>query len=187
MNIILLGPPGSGKGTQGEILARRTGILRVSTGDLLRDAVARGTELGRQARSYMEQGLLVPDEVIIGLLAEVLSSPAAAGGVIMDGFPRTIKQAEAVETLLAQRGGRVDVVLWFVVPEEELQRRVLGRAAQEGRSDDTAEALRRRLAAYREQTEPLVDWYRRRGNLVEIQAVGSIPEIADRVRAGVGR
>jgi adenylate kinase len=187
MNIILLGPPGSGKGTQGEILARRTGILRVSTGDVLRDAVAQGTDLGRRARFYMDQGLLVPDEVIIGLLADVLASAAAARGVIMDGFPRTVKQAEAVDELLEQRGRKVDVVLLLVVPDDELERRIVGRAAQAGRTDDNLDALRRRLAAYREQTEPLVDFYRRRGNLVEIPAVGSIPEIADRVRAGVGR
>jgi len=117
MNIILLGPPGCGKGTQGEILAERTGIVRVSTGDLLRDAAGRGTELGKRAKSYMDQGLLVPDDVIVGLLREVLASPRAGKGVIMDGFPRTVAQAEAVDTLLAERKRRVDTVLFFDVPD----------------------------------------------------------------------
>ncbi|HEX9580683.1 MAG TPA: adenylate kinase [Gemmatimonadales bacterium] len=185
MNIILLGPPGSGKGTQGELLAERAGVVRVSTGDLLRDAVGKGTSLGRRARSYMDQGLLVPDDVIIGLLREVLGSPAAAGGVIMDGFPRTVAQAEAVDALLKEKGGAVDAVLLFEVPDDELRRRIIGRASQIGRTDDNVEALRQRLAVYREQTQPLVDFYRGRGILVEIDAVGSIPEIAERVRTGL--
>jgi adenylate kinase len=186
MNIILLGPPGSGKGTQGELLATRTGILRVSTGDLLREAVAEGTDLGKRAKVFMEQGLLVPDDVIIGLLGKVLASPRAAGGVIMDGFPRTVAQAEAVDRLLAERGRRVDKVLFFAVADEELMRRIQGRAAAEGRADDHPEAFRQRLVVYRTQTQPLVDFYRQRGRLTDIDAVGSIPEIAARVQAGVG-
>ena len=186
MNIILLGPPGCGKGTQGELLATRTGILRVSTGDLLRDAVANGTDLGKRAKVFMDQGLLVPDDVIIGLLEEVLASPRAAGGVIMDGFPRTVAQAEAVDRLLAARGRRGDKVLFFAVDDEELMRRIEGRAAAEGRADDNPEAFRQRLVVYRKQTQPLVEFYRRRGDLTDIDAVGSIPEIAARVQAGVG-
>ncbi|OGU12962.1 MAG: adenylate kinase [Gemmatimonadetes bacterium RIFCSPLOWO2_12_FULL_68_9] len=186
MNIILLGPPGCGKGTQGEILAERTGIVRVSTGDLLRDAAGRGTELGKRAKSYMDQGLLVPDDVIVGLLREVLASPRAGKGVIMDGFPRTVAQAEAVDTLLAERKRRVDTVLFFDVPDQELLKRITGRAAAEGRSDDNPESFRQRLVAYRQQTQPLVDCYRQRGILVEIEAVGSISEIAARVQARVG-
>lgn len=186
MNIILLGPPGCGKGTQGEILAKRTGIQRVSTGDLLRDAAGKGTPLGKRAKSYMDQGLLVPDDVIIGLLREVLASPRAAGGVIMDGFPRTVAQAQAVGALLAERKQRVDKVLFFAVPDEELKQRILGRASQGGRSDDNLDALKQRLEAYRDQTQPLVDFYRKQGNLISIEAVGSIQEIAARVQAGVG-
>jgi adenylate kinase len=186
MNIILLGPPACGKGTQGELLAKRTGILRVSTGDLLRDAVARGTDLGKRAEVFMEQGLLVPDDVIIELVAEVLGSPRAAGGVIMDGFPRTVAQAEAVDRLLTARGQRVDKVLYFAATDEELMHRAQGRATVEGRVDDHPDAFRQRLAVYREQTQPLVDFYRRRGMLTNIDAAGSIPEIAARVQAGVG-
>lgn len=186
MNIILLGPPGCGKGTQGELLAARTKILRVSTGELLRDAAGKGTPLGRQAKSYMDQGLLVPDDVIIGLLREVLGSPAAARGVIMDGFPRTVAQAEAVDRLLAERSRKVDQVLLFDVPEDELRRRIMGRAGQAGRADDNLDALRQRLVVYKEQTAPLVDFYRKRGILVAIEAVGSIEEIAERVRVKVG-
>jgi adenylate kinase len=186
LNIILLGPPGCGKGTQGELLAKRTGILRVSTGDLLRDAAGKGTPLGRRAKSYMDQGLLVPDDVIIGLLRDALGSPEAEQGVIMDGFPRTVTQAEAVDSLLAERTRRVDAVVLFDVPEAELQRRILGRAGEAGRSDDNLDALRQRLAVYKEQTQPLVDFYQKRGILVAVEAVGTIPEIAERVRAGLG-
>lgn len=186
MNLVLLGPPGCGKGTQGELLATRTGIARVSTGDLLRDAVGKATALGKQAKSYMDQGLLVPDEIIVGLLREVLTSPRAAKGVIMDGFPRTVAQAEAVDALLAERRQQVDRVLFFDVPDQELLQRITGRAAAEGRSDDNPASFRQRLVAYRQQTEPLVAFYRRRGLLLEIPAVGSIPEIAARVQAGVG-
>src|SRR5207249_1339116 len=142
---VLLGPPGSGKGTQGALLARRLNAPKVSTGDLLRSAVRDGTPLGKRAKSYMDQGLLVPDEIILGLIEEVLASEAARGGVVMDGFPRTIAQAVAVDRLLAARGAgsgaRIDKVLSFEVPGDELVRRMQGRAGQEGRSDDTPEAF----------------------------------------------
>jgi adenylate kinase len=187
MNIILLGPPGCGKGTQGEILAKRAGILRVSTGDLLRDAAAKGTELGKRAKTFMDKGDLVPDDVIIGLLREVFGSPQASQGVMMDGFPRTVAQAEAVDQLLAERKRKVDKVLFFDVPDEELIKRIAGRAKAEGRADDNPESFKQRLVVYRQQTQPLVDFYRKRGNLVEIQSVGTIPEIAARVQAKVGK
>lgn len=186
MNIILLGPPGCGKGTQGEILAERTGLVRISTGDLLRDAAAKGTALGQRAKSFMDQGRLVPDEIIVGLLREVLASPRATKGVLMDGFPRTVAQAEAVDTLLGERQRKVDQVLFFDVPDQELLKRITGRAAAEGRSDDNPESFRQRLVAYRQQTQPLVDFYRKRGILMEVEAVGSIPEIAVRVQQRVG-
>ncbi|NIN09904.1 MAG: adenylate kinase [Gemmatimonadales bacterium] len=187
MNVILLGPPGSGKGTQGALLSERVGLPRVSTGDLLRSAVERGTVLGQEAQHYMDQGLLVPDEVILGLIEEVLAWPEAAGGIVMDGFPRTVAQAEAVERLLADRGARVDYVISIDVPEEELVRRMLGRAKQEGRDDDTPETIRQRFVVYREQTAPLIAFYRERGMLTGVSGIGSIEEIAGRVQEAVGR
>ena len=186
MNVILLGPPGSGKGTQGAILARRIGVPRISTGDLLRSAVERGTPLGRQARSYMDQGLLVPDEVIIGLIEEVLGSRETAVGVVMDGFPRTVTQAEAVDRALAARERAVDHVVNIVVPENELLRRMIGRAREQGRSDDTERTIRQRLTVYEEQTAPLVAYYRARGVVVSIPGLGSIDDIARIVAEALG-
>jgi adenylate kinase len=182
MNVILLGPPGSGKGTQGALLSECVGVPRVSTGDLLRSAVAGETTLGRQARGYMQKGLLVPDEIILGLIEEVLASPDAQRGIIMDGFPRTVAQAEAVDELLARRGEKVHRVLSLEVPEAELVRRLLGRARQEGRDDDTEETITQRLAVYREETEPLIAYYRERGVLAAVTGTGSVEEIADRMQ-----
>ena len=181
MHLILLGPPGCGKGTQGSLLADRLGIPRVATGDLLRAAVRGGTPLGLEAKQFMDQGLLVPDDVIIGLIEEVLSSPEAAQGVIMDGFPRTVAQAAAVDALLEQEGRSVDRVLGFEVPDDELVSRLLGRASQEGRSDDAPEAIKKRLQVFRDETAPLIEYYRKKEILVEIDAVGSIETIAERI------
>ncbi|MDH3455927.1 MAG: adenylate kinase [Gemmatimonadota bacterium] len=177
MNIVLLGPPGSGKGTQGALLAERTGLPRISTGDLLRSAVARQTPLGQKARSFMDQGLLVPDAVIVGLIEEVLASDDVERGVIMDGFPRTVRQAEAVDRSLALRGSQVDHVLYIEVPEEELVRRMMGRSAKEGRSDDTPAAMRKRFAVFWKQTAPLVAFYRKKELLREIPGTGTIEAI----------
>jgi adenylate kinase len=187
VNLILLGAPGSGKGTQGALLSTRLGIPRIATGDLLRAAVGDGTPLGRKAKTYMEQGLLVPDEIIMGLIEEVVSSPAARNGVIMDGFPRTIPQARAVDGLLAASGRKVDRVLLIDVPEDELVRRMLGRAAQEGRSDDTPETIRKRLAVFRAQTEPLIAHYSAQGVMTAIPGTGTVEEIADRIKVSLGR
>jgi adenylate kinase len=181
MNVILLGAPGAGKGTQGALLSRRAGLPTVATGDLLRAAVKKDTALGRRAKRYMDQGLLVPDEVILGLIEDVLNSTEARHGVIMDGFPRTIQQADAVDQLLAGRGVQVDRVLTFEVPQEELVSRMLGRAAKEGRTDDTPETIRQRLQVYRQDTEPLVDYYRRRGLVTPVDATGTVAEVAERV------
>ena len=187
VNIILLGPPGGGKGTQGALLSQRLGAPRVSTGDLLRAAVKQGTPLGKQAQSFMDQGLLVPDEIILGLIEEVLGSDQARAGMIMDGFPRTTAQAEQVDRLLAARKMRIDRVLNFDVADAELVRRMQGRAAQEARSDDTPEAFQKRLTVYREQTAPLIDYYRKRGKLVDVPGIGTIEEIAERVRKALGK
>jgi len=186
VNVIMLGPPGSGKGTQGALLSEGTKLPRISTGDVLRSAVESGTPLGLEAKGYMDRGLLVPDEVIVALIEEVLALPEAEGGVIMDGFPRTVAQAEAIGDRLDTRGSAVDRVLSIEVPEEELVRRMLGRAAEEGRSDDTPEAIQRRLEVYREQTEPLISYYRERGVLVDVDGTGTVEEIARRVQEALG-
>jgi adenylate kinase len=178
MNIILIGAPGCGKGTQGAILSTRKGMPKVATGELLRAAVGDETPLGKKAMPYMDEGLLVPDEIILGLIEEVLEKREASDGIVMDGFPRTVPQAEAIDRLLNARGAQVDDVLHFTVPKEELIRRLLGRALREGRSDDTEVAIQRRLQVYAEQTEPLISYYRSRGKLTEIQGVGSIEDIA---------
>ncbi|MEE8117493.1 MAG: adenylate kinase [Gemmatimonadales bacterium] len=187
MQIIVLGAPGSGKGTQGALLADRLGVPKIATGDLLRAAVRDGTPLGVEARSFMDRGLLVPDEIVLGLIEEVLRSPEAQDGVIMDGFPRTLAQAEAVEGLLADRGSRIDRVLLIDVPEDELVKRMLGRARAEGRSDDTPETIRKRFAVYGEQTAPLIRYYEERGLLTAIVGLGTVREVADRVNEALGR
>lgn len=185
LNLILLGAPGSGKGTQGAILSEKLGLTKVATGDLLRAAVRDGTPLGLEAKGFMDQGLLVPDTVILGLIDEVLTSPEATNGIIMDGFPRTVAQAEAVDEQLKARDMQVDRVLSFEVPESELIARMTGRAATEGRADDTPEAFRKRLAVYREQTAPLLEFYRQRGIVNILDGTGSIEAIAARVYQAV--
>lgn len=186
MHVILLGPPGAGKGTQGAILAQRLGVPKIATGDLLRDAVQKDSPLGREATQYMNQGLLVPDEIIMRLIGEQLAAPHAARGMVMDGFPRTIAQAEAVDQLLGEQGEQVSRVLLFDVPEEELVRRLLARASLEGRSDDTPAAIERRLGVYRRSTAPLVGYYRDRGVLTTIRGAGTVDEIAERITEAVG-
>lgn len=182
MNIILLGPPGVGKGTQGDLLAAHLGIPKISTGDLLRTAVRDGTELGRNAQSYMDQGLLVPDGIILGLIKQVLESEeASGGGVLMDGFPRTVAQAEAVGDLLAERRTQVDHVVCLEAPSAELIARLLGRAKLQGRSDDNEESISRRLDVYAEQTAPLISYYQDRGLVRKVDGLGSIDEISQRV------
>ena len=181
MNIVLFGAPGAGKGTQGEILAANEGIPKIATGDLLRAAVKAGTMLGTRARDYMDRGLLVPDKIILGLIEEKLSAQDAERGVIMDGFPRTINQAEAVDRLLAARGKQVDRVLALDVPDDELVRRMVGRAQEEGRSDDTTDAIRKRLQVYRQETAPLLQYYEERGIVANISATGTVDEVAERL------
>ena len=185
MNIILLGAPGAGKGTQGDILAKNVGLPKIATGDLLRAAVKAGTLLGQQARSYMYRGLLVPDEIILSLIEEKLGSKDARHGAIMDGFPRTIAQAEAVDGFLSSRGDRIDSVVAFEIQDETLIRRMIGRAGEEGRSDDTSDAIRKRLQVYREQTAPLLQFYEERGVMARIDATGSVDEVAASVAKAI--
>ena len=182
MNILLMGPPGAGKGTQGAILAGALGIPKFATGDLLRDAVARGTPLGLKARAVMEAGHLVSDDIILGVVRDELAKPEAAGGVIFDGVVRTIPQAEGLETILGELGRPLDAVLFFDVSDEEILARLDRRRQTDGRADDDPAAVATRLKAYRAQTAPVLDWYERRGGVRRIPAVGTVDDIAARVR-----
>ncbi len=179
--MLLLGPPGAGKGTQAIRLAAKLGIPQISTGDMLRGAVAAGTDVGRQAQGHMDRGELVPDAVVIGVAEERLSQGDAESGFVLDGFPRTATQAEALDALLEQMGTSLERCVVLVVDEDSLVARLLGRAQIEGRSDDSEETIRTRMSVYRAQTAPLVDYYRKRGILGEVDGLGSIEEIAKRI------
>jgi len=179
---MILGAPGSGKGTQGRLLAEHLGIPQVSTGELLRAAVKDGTPLGRKAGTYMDKGLLVPDEIIFGLIQQILDSATAKRGVLMDGFPRTIPQAEAVDRMLKAKGARVDRVVLLEVDDKELIERLLARAAKEGRSDDNPESIKERLVVYRRETEPLIAWYERQGVVRRVDGMGTIEAIQGRMQ-----
>lgn len=181
MNVILLGPPGAGKGTQGHRLSERYSIPEVSTGDILRAAVRQGTPLGQEAKSYMERGALVPDGVIIGIVRERLAQDDTAGGFILDGFPRTVAQAEALTQMSEEQKRPIEHVLSIEVPQQELLQRLAGRRQTEGRRDDTDEAVRHRLEVYAHETAPLIDYYRRQGLLRCIAGVGTVDEIFQRI------
>jgi adenylate kinase len=210
MNIVLLGPPGAGKGTQGERVAKSLGIPKLATGDVLRAAVAAGTEMGLRAKAAMERGDLVPDAVILGIMKDALAEPEKSKGVVLDGVVRTVPQAEGLERVLSELGRSVDAVLLFEVCEEELVRRLSARTTCEGcqtpytglepgiacakcggklvrRKDDEPAAIRQRMRAYHEQTEPVVEWYEGRAKksngprVVRVNAVGDINDITKTV------
>jgi adenylate kinase len=179
---VLFGPPGSGKGTQAARVAARLGIPHVATGDILRQEVARGSALGREAEPVMRNGRLVPDDLVVRIIESRLSQDDASRGALLDGFPRTVPQATALDAMLARRGQRVDVLVSLRVPDSELRDRVLKRAAIEGRADDTPEALAQRLVTYRAETEPVLIHYQAAGTrIVEIDGVGSIESITERI------
>jgi adenylate kinase len=182
-----MGPPGAGKGTQGALLAETLGLPKFATGDLLRDAVKRGTPLGLKARAVMEAGHLVGDDIILGVVREELAKPEAAKGVIFDGVVRTIPQAEGMERLLKEKGRTMDAVLFFDVSDAEILARLSRRRELEHRPDDDPNALATRLKAYRDQTAPVLAWYQARNGVRSIPAVGTIQEIADRVQRSLGR
>src|SRR5439155_496370 len=185
--ILLLGAPGSGKGTQGKILAERLGLPKITTGDILRAAVTTGTPLGREAKKFMDDGKLVPDTVILSLIKEELVKPEAQQGAVFDGFPRTAPQAELVDRTLAERGQRLNHILLLDVPEEELVRRMTSRAAQEGRSDDTAAAIKTRLQGYPPGTAPPNPHLAQRGLLHRVPGTGTIDQIATEIQRFIGR
>jgi adenylate kinase len=179
LNILLLGPQGSGKGTQAKKLAGTYGLAHVATGDLYRAAVAAGTELGKKVEPILASGTLVPDDVTVELIRGRLDRGDTTPGFILDGFPRTMRQAEALDELLADLGRSLDIVFELQVPNrEQLIERMLKRAAEEGRADDTLETIQRRLETYERETEPLVEWYRTtRANVVGIHADRTIDEV----------
>jgi adenylate kinase len=168
LNILMLGPQGAGKGTQAKRLAEAYGIPHVSTGDMLRAAIAHGTELGQRVKPILGSGQLVPDNLMIELIRERLQEPDTAAGFILDGFPRTFVQAEALEPMLREIGKPLSAVLVLQLPEDVAIERLLRRAEIEGRSDDTPEAIRTRLDLFRKETEPLIEWYRIRSNVAPI-------------------
>jgi adenylate kinase len=215
MIVVLLGPPGAGKGTQGERLAVSLGVPKIATGDVLRAAVKAGTSLGLAAKGFMDRGDLVPDAVIMGIIKETLAAPEQAAGVILDGVVRTVPQAEGLNTVLAELGKKVDVVMLFTIADDVLVARLSARTtcdacqmpfmgrepgelhaecakAPKGhlvrRADDEPDAVRNRLRVYQAQTAPVVDWYRTHGaNVVEIDAVGSLEDVQARALKAVGR
>ena len=183
--LLLLGPPGAGKGTQATRLRERLGVPQVSTGDILRAAVAARSTIGEQARGFMERGELVPDAVVIGVAEERLGQADVRGGFILDGFPRTAGQARALDRLLERMEMALERVVSLEVDEESLVERLLRRARLEGRSDDTPETIRRRMRVYGEETRPLIDYYRRRSILKQVDGKGSVDEVARRIEEAV--
>ena len=186
MRVVLVGPPGAGKGTQAGRIVDRFGGVHVATGDILRSNAERGTELGRTASRYMDRGDLVPDEVIIDMVLERLGEGDCAGGFVLDGFPRTVPQAEALERRLQELGRPLDAVVSFEIDEDELRDRLAGRAEEQDRAEDEDQgAIRRRLELFDRETEPLLDFYDGRGLLVPIQAEGALDDVTGRIAAAL--
>jgi adenylate kinase len=179
--LLLMGPPGAGKGTQAARLAEAEGLRKVSTGDMLRAHVAEGSELGRRAEAIMKAGDLVPDELIVAMVRREVEAMDEVR-ILLDGFPRTPGQAEALDALLAEFGARMTAAVLLEVPEDELVRRLLSRAEQEGRADDNETTIRKRMEVYRASTRPLLDFYATRDLLLRIDGVGAVDEVTDRIQ-----
>ena len=177
LNIVIFGAPGSGKGTQSERIVEKYGINHISTGDVLRAEIKNGTELGKTAKGYIDQGQLIPDELMIDILASVFDSFKDSKGVIFDGFPRTIAQAEALKKMLAERGQDVSVMVDLDIPEEELMVRLIKRGKDSGRADDNEETIKKRLHVYHSQTAPLIDWYKNEKKYQHINGLGTMEGI----------
>jgi adenylate kinase len=185
--ILILGAPGSGKGTQGKILAERLGLPKITTGDLIRTAMKDGTPLGIEVKKLYDEGKLAPDSVVLGMIKDELDRPDAKTGAILDGFPRTAAQAELVDKTLAQRGQRLNHILLLDVTEDELVRRMRARARVEGRPDDAPEAIATRLQVYQRDTAPLIAHYAQRGIVHRVPGTGTIDEIAGEIKRIIGR
>jgi adenylate kinase len=185
--ILILGAPGSGKGTQGKILAERLGLPKITTGDLLRAAMKDGTPLGLEAKKYYDEGKLVPDSIILGMIKDELARPEAKNGAILDGFPRTAAQAELVDRTLAERGQRLNHILLLDVAEDELVRRMRARAQVEGRADDSPEAIATRLQIYQRDTAPLIAHYSQRGIVHRVPGTGTVDQISGEIKRIIGR
>jgi len=181
MNLILFGPPAAGKGTQAKRLIDARGMVQLSTGDMLRAAIASGSDLGRRVEAIMARGELVTDDIVIGLIEDRLPSLKGTGGPIFDGFPRTLAQAEALDAMLARVGQKIDLVIRLKVDDEAIKARIAGRFAESGRPDDNPEAFAIRLAAYNRDTAPLLPYYQAQGKLMEVDALASVETVAAQI------
>ncbi|HAC59364.1 MAG: adenylate kinase [Parvibaculum sp.] len=189
MKLILLGPPGAGKGTQAKRLEDKYGFVQLSTGDMLRAAVAAGTEVGKKAEAIMARGELVPNDVVVGIIAERIEQPDVAKGYILDGFPRNVAQAEALDEMLKGKGTELDAVVELKVDDSILLARIEGRAAETAggaRADDNAEALAKRLTVYHEQTAPLIAYYKGKGKLKTVDGMKDMDEVTRQIEAALG-
>ena len=186
-NIVIFGAPGSGKGTQSKMIVERYGFDYISTGDMLRQAIRQGNELGKTAKEYIDRGQLVPDDLIVRLIADFLDDKRSSKGVIFDGFPRTLKQAEALKTMLNERGTDIHILLDLQVEDDELVDRLIERGKISGRSDDNPETIKARLDVYHTQTAPLATYYIGEGKHVAIKGIGRIEEIFERIAEAIDR
>ncbi len=188
LNLVLFGPPGAGKGTQSEHLINKYNLTHISTGDLFRKHLGEGTQLGKNAQKYMDEGNLVPDEIVIGMVEDKLQNTPGTQGFIFDGFPRTIAQAEALDKLMSQHNTQINTMLALQVPEEELLKRLLNRGKTSGRADDQNEAkIKNRISVYNKETTPVANYYKNQGKLNTVKGVGSIEDIFERLSAIVDK
>lgn len=185
LNIVIFGAPGSGKGTQSELIVKKYGLDHISTGDVLRAEIKAGTELGKTAKELIDNGQLIPDDLMVSILAAKLDKLTASKGVIFDGFPRTIAQAEALKKLLNARRQDVTAMIELDVPEEELMKRLLKRGEESGRADDNEETIKKRLVVYHQQTAPLKEWYKNDGKHCYINGFGELSRIFDDIAAAI--